>query len=149
MTETSPRPGDWNAKIIEEFRVNHGRVGGQFAGAPLLLLTSTGAKSGRRHTTPVMYLPDGDRLIVFASKGGAPTNPDWYHNLVAHPRATVEVRDESFDVDAVAIAGGERNRIYARQAELYPGFADYQAKTARTIPVIALKRPPRRHAGSR
>src|SRR5439155_15700489 len=133
-------PNDWNTRIIEEFRANDGRVGGQFAGAPVLLLTTTGAKTGRRYTNPVMYLPDGDRVVVFASKGGAPTNPDWYHNLVAHPRVTVELGTEQYEADAAVITGEARNQLYARQAELYPGFAEYEAKTARTIPVIALQR---------
>src|SRR5712692_369592 len=132
---------DWNTKIIEEFRANGGNVGGQFAGAPVLLLTTTGAKTGRRHTTPTMYLPDSERLMVFASKGGAPTNPDWYHNLVAHPGVTVEVGTETYEADAVVLTGEERDQHYARQAQLYPGFAEYQAKTSRTIPVIALGRP--------
>ncbi len=131
---------DWNTKIIEEFRANAGKLGGQFAGAPVLLVTTTGAKTGRRHTTPTMYLPDGEHLMVFASKGGAPTNPDWYHNLVAHPRVTVEVGAETYDAEAVVLTGEERDQLYARQAQLYPGFAEYQAKTKRTIPVIALQR---------
>jgi deazaflavin-dependent oxidoreductase (nitroreductase family) len=131
---------DWNKQIIEEFRQNEGKVGGSFAGAPLLLLTTTGAKSGMARTTPVMYLPDGERLIIFASKAGAPTNPDWYFNLVAHPEATVEVGSETFRVTAVEVVGEERDQLYTRQATLYPGFADYEAKTTRRIPVIALQR---------
>jgi deazaflavin-dependent oxidoreductase (nitroreductase family) len=133
-------PNDWNKAVIEEFRANGGKVGGQFDGSPLLLLTTAGAKTGRPYTTPVMYLPDGDRLVVFASKGGAPTNPDWYHNLVAHPTATVEVGTETYQVDAVVTTGEERDQLYARQAEQFPGFAEYEAKTTRTIPVIRLKR---------
>ncbi|MEO8956348.1 MAG: nitroreductase family deazaflavin-dependent oxidoreductase [Ktedonobacteraceae bacterium] len=131
---------DWNSKIIEEFRTNGGKVGGPFEGAPLLLLTTTGAKSGQRRTAPVMYLSDGDRMIIFASKAGAPTNPDWYHNLMAHPDATVEVGTETFAVKATVISGEERDRLYAQQAKLYPGFADYQKKTTRQIPVVALER---------
>lgn len=131
---------DWNKKIIEEFRANEGKVGGQFAGAPLLLLTTVGAKSGQRRTNPVMYLPDGDRLLVFASKGGAPTSPDWYHNLVAHPRVTVEVGPEKFEADTEVLKGEERDRVYAEQAKRYPGFAEYQQSTSRTIPVVALHR---------
>ncbi len=131
---------DWNAQIIAEFRANDGKVGGQFDGAPLLLLTTTGAKSGLARTSPMMYLPDGDRLVVFASKAGAPTNPDWYHNLVANPSATVEVGTESFDVDAHITTGAERDELYARQATRYPGFAEYEAKTDRVIPVVALTR---------
>ena len=131
---------DWNKGIIEEFRANDGKVGGQFEGAPLLLLTTTGAKSGQARTHPVMYLPDGDRLAVFASKGGAPANPDWYRNLVANPTVTVEVGGERFDANATVLTGEERDRLFRRQAELYPGFAEYEAKTTRTIPVVALER---------
>lgn len=131
---------DWNTQIIEEFRSNGGKVGGPFEGAPLLLLTTIGARSGMARTTPVMYLPDKDRLIIFATKAGASTNPDWYHNLVAHPKATVEVGTETFDVTAVEVTGEERDQLYARQAALFPGFADYEAKTTRRIPVIALRR---------
>ena len=107
---------DWNTRIIEEFRANDGRVGGQFAGAPVLLLTTTGAKTGRRYTNPVMYLPDGDRVVVFASKGGAPTNPDWYHNLVAHPRVTVELGTEQYEADA-AVMSAQPNYRFALQLE--------------------------------
>jgi deazaflavin-dependent nitroreductase family protein len=131
---------DWNKQIIEEFRGNEGKVGGPFKGAPLLLLTTTGARTGISRTTPVMYLPDGDRLIIFASKAGAPTNPDWYHNLVVHPKASVEVGTETFDVTATVLTGKERDQLYAKQATLYPGFADYAAKTTRQIPVVALQR---------
>ncbi len=106
----------------------------------MLLLTTTGARSGKRRTLPVGYMPDGDRLIIFATKGGLPTNPDWYHNLVAHPEVTVEVGTETFDVTAVVITGEERDRLYARQVERAPVFAEYQAKTTRQIPVIALER---------
>jgi len=136
MTEMN----DWNRRITEEFRANGGKVGGQFEGAPLLLLTTTGAKSGQRRTIPLMYLPDGDRCIIFASKGGAPTNPDWYHNLVAHPEVTIEVGTETFNATAVVVTGEQRDQLYAKQAKLYSGFADYQAKTERRIPVIALER---------
>ncbi len=131
---------DWNKQIIEEFRSHGGKVGGPFKGAPLLLLTTTGARSGMARTTPVMYLPDGDRLIIFATNAGASTNPDWYHNLMALPKATVEVGSETFEVKAVEVTGEERDQLYARQAALFPGFADYEAKTTRRIPVIALRR---------
>ena len=131
---------DWNQKIIEEFRSAGGQVGGQFAGAPVLLLTSTGAKTGQKRTTPMMYLADDDDLVVFASKAGAPTNPDWYHNLVAHPRASVEVGTETCEVDAEVATRRERDRLYAIQAERYPGFAEYQEKTTRVIPVVILRR---------
>ena len=130
----------WNRQIIEEFRANKGKVGGPFEGAPMLLLTTTGAKSGKRHTTPLVYLPDNDRLIIFASKGGAPTDPDWYYNLVAHPPVTVEVGAETFDATAIVLTGEERDRLYNRQAQVNPVFADFQAKTTRVIPVIALQR---------
>ncbi len=135
-----PDANDWNRGIIDEFRANGGQVGGQFAGAPLLLLTTTGAKSGQPRTNPMMYLADGDRLVVFASKAGAPTNPDWYHNLVANPTATVEVGTDRYEVDATVTTGEERDRLFARQAGLYPGFAEYEEKTTRTIPVVALTR---------
>jgi deazaflavin-dependent oxidoreductase (nitroreductase family) len=131
---------DWNSQIIEEFRANAGKVGGQFEGAPLLLLASTGAKSGEQRVHPMMYLTEGDRLYVFASKAGAPTNPDWYHNLVAHPAASVEVGADTYDVVASVLAGDERDRVYAEQASRYPGFAEYQANIERTIPVVALDR---------
>jgi deazaflavin-dependent oxidoreductase (nitroreductase family) len=129
---------DFNAKIIEEFRANGGKVGGAMAGAPLVLLTTTGAKSGSRRTTPLAYLPDGDRIVVFASKAGAPTNPDWYHNLIAHPEVTVEVDGDTREVTAVEVTGDERDRLFAEQARRNPGFGEYQAKTTRQIPVIAL-----------
>lgn len=131
---------DWNQKIIDEFRSTGGNLGGQFAGDPVLLLTTTGAKTGRKHTTPVMYLADGDRLAVFASKAGAATNPDWYHNLLAHPRATVEVGSETFEVDASVADREERDRLYAVQSERYPGFAEYEEETTQVIPVPILKR---------
>ncbi|HEY4032796.1 MAG TPA: nitroreductase family deazaflavin-dependent oxidoreductase [Ktedonobacteraceae bacterium] len=131
---------NWNRQIIEEFRANKGKVGGPFEGAPMLLLTTTGAKSGKWHTTPLVYLPDNDRFIIFASKAGAPTNPDWYHNLVAHPQVTIEVGTETLDVKAVVVNSEERDRLFNKQAEISPGFADYQAKTTRQIPVIALQR---------
>ncbi len=131
---------DWNRQTIEAFRANGGKVGGVWEGRPLLLLTTTGAKSGQRRTNPVMYLADGDRLLIFASKAGAPTNPDWYHNLLANPRVTVEVGAETYDADATVLTGEERDRFYARQSELNPQFGEYQKKTSRKIPVIALSR---------
>jgi deazaflavin-dependent oxidoreductase (nitroreductase family) len=102
---------DWNQKIIEEFRANEGKVGGQFEGAPVLLLTSTGAKSGRRHTTPMMYLQGDNGVYVFASKAGAPTNPDWFHNLVANPTVTVELGTDQYDATAAPLEGAERDRV--------------------------------------
>jgi deazaflavin-dependent oxidoreductase (nitroreductase family) len=131
---------DWNAQIIEEFRENDGKVGGQFEGAPMVLITTTGAKTGKRRTTPLMSLPDGDRLAIFASKAGAATNPDWYHNVRANPTVTVEFGAESFDAMATIVEGDERDRLFRKQAELYPGFAEYEAKTDRVIPVVILDR---------
>jgi deazaflavin-dependent oxidoreductase (nitroreductase family) len=136
----APEAEDFNTRVIREFRANGGEVGPPFDGAPLLLLTSTGARSGAQRTNPMMYLADGPRLVVFASKAGAPANPDWYHNLVAHPEATVEVGADRFAVTAKVLSGAERDQLYERQAALYPGFGEYQAKTSRTIPVIALER---------
>jgi len=131
---------DWNRQVIEEFRANRGKVGGMWEGRPLLLLTTTGAKSGERRTTPTLYLRDGGRLLVFASKGGAPTHPAWYHNLLAHPDVTVEVGPETYEATATVLSGEERDQLYAKQAQLFPQFGEYQAKTTRTIPVIALER---------
>lgn len=136
MTEVE----DWNKKIVEEFRANGGRVGGQFEGAPLLLLHHTGARSGAERVNPVMYQAVDGSFAVFASKGGAPTNPDWYHNLVAHPAATIEVGIETVRVQARIADGEERERIWSRQKDLYPGFADYERKTSRQIPVVILER---------
>jgi deazaflavin-dependent oxidoreductase (nitroreductase family) len=130
---------DWNSQIVEEFRANAGKVGGQFEGAPLLLLHSTGAKTGQARVNPMMYLADGDNLVVFASKAGAPTSPDWYHNLVANPRASVEVEDRTVNVVAKVAEGETRERLWTQQKELYPGFAEYEAKTTREIPVVILE----------
>lgn len=132
---------DWNKTVIDEFRANGGQAGGQFAGAPLLILHSVGAKSGKAHVNPLMYQDLGHgQVAVFASKGGAPTNPDWYHNLVAIPRATVEVGTETFDVTARVARGEERLRIWSTQKQRYPNFAEYERKTKRKIPVVILKR---------
>ncbi len=130
--------GDYNAQTIAEFRKNHGKVGGYFEGAPLLLLHSSGKRSGKLRVNPVMYLKDGERYLVFASKGGADTHPDWFINLKAHPDVQIEVGDETIDVHAEEIKGLEHDSLYARQAMLYPGFAEYQRKTKRIIPVVAL-----------
>ena len=132
---------DFNAPVIEEFRANHGKVGGYFEGQNLLLLTTKGRKSGREYTTPVMYSRDGDRLLVYASAAGAPKHPDWYENLVTNPEVVVEVGDERFEATARPLEGEERDRAYAAQAERLPQFAEYQEKAAgRTIPVVALTR---------
>jgi deazaflavin-dependent oxidoreductase (nitroreductase family) len=131
---------DWNRKIIEEFRANAGVVGGMFENMPILLLTMTGAKSGNTRTTPLAYLRDGDRYVIFATKGGSPTNPDWFHNLVANPDATIEVGTETIDVTAEVAQGDERDRLWKEQVNRVPSFGDYEAKTTRTIPVIVLRR---------
>lgn len=135
---------EFNDKVIEEFRANDGRVGGPFEGAPLVLLHHTGRKSGLAHVSPTMYLPDPDPAViyVFASKGGAPTNPAWYYNLLDAGEATVEVGSETYAVKVEDVTGDERDTVYAKQAELYPGFAEYAVKTAgiRTIPVLRLTR---------
>ncbi|MFC8915707.1 nitroreductase/quinone reductase family protein [Streptomyces sp. NPDC047821] len=135
-------PNDFNQPVIEEFRANNGRVGGWFEGARLLLLTTTGARSGKPHTTPVGYLPDGDRVLVIASAAGAPKHPAWYHNLLANPRVTVESGVFTYEADATVLRGEERDRAFARAVESDPGWAEYQAKTDRVIPVVALTEVP-------
>ena len=134
---------DWHAfnqGIVEQFRANGGVVPGRWAERPLLLLTTTGVRTGMPRTTPLIYTSDGDRLVVIASKGGEPTNPDWYHNLLAHPEATVEVGDEAFPVRAEVAEGAERRRLFDQQAAQMPFFADYERTTPRTIPVVVLTR---------
>lgn len=130
---------DWNSKIIAEFRANEGRVGGQFEGAPLLLLHSIGAKSGIERINPMMYQSTNAGLAVFASKSGADSNPDWYYNLLAHPDASVEVGTQKLEVHARVLEGDERDVIWAAQKRAYPGFADYETKTSRLIPVVLLE----------
>lgn len=129
---------DFNERNIAEFRANHGRVGGQFEGAPLVILHTVGARSGEPRTNIMMYLPDGERYLVFASNNGADDNPAWYWNLKANPDARVEVGDDIVDVRATELQGAERDAKYAQQAERFPGFAEYERKTSRTIPVVAL-----------
>ncbi len=133
-------PQDWNKAIIEEFRANGGKVGGMFAGRTLLLLHTSGAKSGQPRINPVAYVEDGDRLVIIASKGGAPTNPDWYYNLVAHPDVTVEVGTEQLRVHATVAGDPERTRLYQKMVDMMPGFAEYEQKTTRKIPVFILTR---------
>ena len=130
----------FNQQVIEEFRANDGAVGGRFEGMPMVLVTHTGAKSGIRRTAPLVCSRDGDRVVIIASKGGAPTNPDWYHNLKAHPEVTVEVGTETFQARADEVHGAERDRLYDAQAEQLATFKDYAAKTSRTIPVFVLTR---------
>ena len=134
MTEAT----DWNSKIIAEFRTSGGRVGGQFEGAPLLLLHTVGAKSGQERVNPVMYQAVADNFAVFASKAGAPTNPDWYHNLLANPRVSAEIGTQTIEADARVADEQERDPIWAAQKQAYPGFADYEQKTTRQIPVVIL-----------
>ena len=133
---------EWNKKIIDEFRANAGVVGGQFAGAPMVLITTTGAKSGQQRTSPLVCYPEAERLVIFASKAGAPTNPDWYHNLMANPELTVEFGAETYAATASELHGAERDEVYAKQVERMPGFGEYAVKTAgiRVIPVLALTR---------
>jgi deazaflavin-dependent oxidoreductase (nitroreductase family) len=131
---------DLNQRVISEFRANQGKVGGRFANIPVLLLTTTGAKSGGALTRPLAYTTDGDRLVVIASFGGGPRNPSWYHNLVANPVATVELGSDRFQVRATVTSGEERQRLFDRQAKQMPNFAEYQKKTTRQIPVIVLTR---------
>jgi deazaflavin-dependent oxidoreductase (nitroreductase family) len=131
---------DYNRALIEEFRANHGKVTGMFENAPVLLLTTTGAKSGQSRTTPVAYTRDGEHVVVIASKAGAPTSPDWYHNLVAHPDVTVELPDDTFAARARVADEPERTRLYNAQAALMPGFKEYEQKTTRKIPVVILER---------
>ena len=132
-------PADFNAQVIEEFRANAGRVGGMFEGLPILLLHHTGAKSGTQRINPLAYLADDGRYVVIASKGGAPTNPGWYHNLKAHPQVKIEVGTETFDAVAREVTGDERERLFRAQADRFPQFDDYvQQAAGRTIPVIAL-----------
>ena len=137
MTETRE---ERNRRVIAEFRANGGKVGGPFEGRPMLILHTTGAKSGQPRVTPLVYLPDGDRYLVFASMGGAPNNPAWYHNLIANPNVEIEVGTEKLAAKATVLTGEERDRYYAIQAERAPQFGDYQRKTTRKIPVIALER---------
>ncbi len=136
------QPNDFNRKIIEEFRANSGETSGPFKGRHLLLLTTTGAKSGEPRTTPLVYSRDDNRIVVIASMGGAPKHPAWFLNLRAHPEVTVELGTEKFKARASVIEGAERDRLYARQAAEMPAFNDYQQKTTRRIPVVVLERVP-------
>jgi deazaflavin-dependent oxidoreductase (nitroreductase family) len=130
---------DWNSKIIAEFRANDGKVGGPFEGAPVLLLHTTGAKSGQERVHPMMYQRVGDNYAVFASKAGAPTNPDWYHNLVAHPSVQAEIGTQTLLFTARVAGDDEREPIFSAQKSAYPGFAEYEQKTTRQIPVVILE----------
>ena len=129
---------DWNKATIDEFRANKGKVGGYFEGADLLLLHTKGAKSGLERVNPVMYFIDGDRYVVTASKSGADTNPDWYHNLLAHPEVSVEVGTEQFPAIAAITSEPERTKLYEKVESINPGFTEYKHKTSRIIPVVTL-----------
>jgi deazaflavin-dependent oxidoreductase (nitroreductase family) len=132
---------DWNQQIIDEFHANEGKVSGMFEGMNMVLITHTGAKSGKERVLPLVYTTDGDRYVIAASKGGADTNPDWYHNLVANPKIKVEIGTETFDATAKLIEDrAERDRLYAGMVAHNPGFADYEKKTTRLIPVFVLER---------
>ncbi|MBV6399751.1 MAG: F420H(2)-dependent quinone reductase [Anaerolineales bacterium] len=134
-------PNDWNQKVIDEFRSNQGKVGGHFEGKTLLLLHTTGAKSQKPRINPAAYVKDGDRYVVIASMGGAPTNPDWYYNIVANPSVTVEAGTEKFQAEAKVMSDEpERTRLYNKMAEMMPAFNEYRQKTKRVIPVIVLER---------
>ncbi len=129
-----------NQAIIDEFRANSGKVGGFFAGRTLLILHTVGTKTGMERINPVAYVKDGERLVIIASKGGAPTNPHWYHNLVANPLVRVEVGTEQFQARAETVSEPERSRLYAKMVEMMPVFAEYPKRTTRVIPVITLRR---------
>ena len=142
-------PMDWSAwseqiieankEIVAEFRANGGRVGGYFTGAPMLLLHHIGARTGAEHVNPLVYVRDGDDLVVAASKGGAPDDPAWYHNLKAHPRASIELGTRSLTVEASEVYGAERDRLYRRLAEMRPAFAGYETRTPRITPMPRLR----------
>jgi deazaflavin-dependent oxidoreductase (nitroreductase family) len=140
VSDPTPDINDFNRGLIEEFRANDGKVGGGFADSPLLLLTTTGAKSGKERVNPVVYTTDGDRTIVIASKGGAPTNPAWFHNLVANPEVTVEIPGETFAARARVAEGDERDRLFRAQADQMPNFDEYAKNTDRVLPVVILER---------
>ena len=131
---------EWNKQVIADFRANAGKVGGQFEGADMCIITTTGAKTGLKRYNPLVCLADGDRVIIFASKAGAPDNPDWYYNLVKNPVITVERGAETYEANATQITGGERDRLYAEQVTRFASFGEYEKQTTRKIPVIALTR---------
>jgi deazaflavin-dependent oxidoreductase (nitroreductase family) len=145
MAESEQQPNleafqQFNKRLIAEFRANGGKVGGQFAGAPMLLLTTTGRRSGQPRTNPVVYTTDNGRYVIIASKGGAPTNPDWFHNLRANPEVIVEIGGETFPARATVPEGAERDRLFTRTVDQMPGFGEYQTMTTRQIPVVLLER---------
>lgn len=142
-----PDPAEYNRRTAAEFRANHGQVTGDFEGRPILLLTTTGARSGRHHLTPLVYADDGDRLIVCAAAGGQANHPAWYHNLVANPTVRVEVGDDDFLTEAVVTTGADRAAVFAERCASSPAFDEYQKKAGREIPIISLPRPAPGRAG--
>lgn len=138
--QTSTAPVNWNQRIIDEFRANEGKVGGPFEGVDLLLLTFSGARTGTVRTTPVWYMEDGDRLVVFATNAGSAKNPAWYYNVLAKPQVTVEIGTRRYETEIQSISGSERDQLFERAQELAPVFTEYQAKVARTIPAVAIAR---------
>ena len=134
----SATPKDFNSQVIDEFRANGGKAGGMFEGMPLVLVHNVGAKSGKEYVTPLVYLADGDDIVIFASKAGAPENPGWYHNLKAAPNVSIEVGDKKLDVLATEATGDERDRLYSAQEDAQPQFSGYAEKTDRKIPAIVL-----------
>ena len=139
MTDAVDRNA-FNQSVIEEFRANEGKVGGMFAGAPMILITHKGAKSGKEYTSPLVYTRDADNVVIIASKGGAPEDPQWFRNLVANPDVTVEIGTEKYAGHARVAAGAERDRPFRAQADLMPNFDEYASKTTRTIPVVVIER---------
>lgn len=140
MTETEPELNDFNAAIVEEFRANGGKVGGPFEGATLVLLHTTGAKSGKPRLSPLAYLAIEDKVLIVGSYAGAPTNPAWVHNLRAKPKARIEIGTDAYDVDVRELPSDERDAMFQKVVEVAPGFADYQSKTTRVIPLFELTR---------
>jgi deazaflavin-dependent oxidoreductase (nitroreductase family) len=139
MTDAVDRNA-FNRSVIEEFRANEGKVGGMFAGAPMILITHKGAKSGKVYTSPLVYTRDAENIVIVASKGGAPEDPQWFRNLVANPDVTVEIGTEKYAGHARVAAGAERDRLFRAQADLMPNFDEYASKTTRTIPVVVIER---------
>lgn len=140
QTQEAPDYNAFNRQVIEEFRTNEGKVGGMFAGAPMMLLTTTGAKSGQTRVSPMVYTTDNGRMVIIASKGGAPTHPDWFHNLRANPEVTVEVGTETYPARATIPEGAERQRLFDQMSAHMPNFAEYQRNTTRQLPVVVLDR---------
>lgn len=140
ITPVAGEPGDYNIPVIQEFRTNAGKVGGMFEGAPLLLLTHTGAKSGRKRVCPVMFVDDGDRTLIFATNAGGPNNPAWYHNVLVNDEVTIETGAETYRATALPVTGEERDRLYTESAAKVSALADYQSKTERRIPVVVVRR---------